>query len=170
MYSSGGTYAVSTYVDSSGTPQCPSESSTSPPPVPMAGQPWSPDRLTVDCAGAFRLCYTIKAGDASAPSPGDCVVGQSCVEAWYSNAGMTQELPPLPAWTGMDPACAAQFEATGGYGEMSVHGLSVECDPVDDGMGGDYVFNRVNYCPSSCNTDPSGPGCAGCMAGGSGSF
>jgi hypothetical protein len=67
-------------------------------------------------------------------------------------------------------ACATQFATTGGYGEMSVEGTSIECDDIGDGSGGRYVFNRVNYCPLSCNTNPSGPGCAGCMMGGSGSF
>ena len=47
---------------------------------------------------------------------------------------------------------------------------SVECDAIDDGSGGRYVFNRVNYCPNRCNSDPSGEGCEGCMMGGSGSF
>jgi hypothetical protein len=53
---------------------------------------------------------------------------------------------------------------------MSVTGLSVECDPVDDGICGEYVFNGVNYCPLSSGTTPSAPECVGCMMGGSGSF
>jgi hypothetical protein len=60
--------------------------------------------------------------------------------------------------------CAQKFNSTGGYGEMSVVGESVECNGVNK------VFNRVGYCPSSCNSNPSGPGCAGCSNGGSGSF
>ena len=83
---------------------------------------------------------------------------------------MTQELPDLPSWVGTDPTCAQQFRDSGGYGEMSVRGLSVECDPIDDGMGDPYVFNRVNYCPLRCSMDPTGPGCEGCMMGGSGIF
>jgi hypothetical protein len=60
--------------------------------------------------------------------------------------------------------CAQKFNSTGGYGEMSVVGESVECNGVNK------VFNRVGYCSSSCNSNPSGPGCAGCSNGGSGSF
>jgi len=167
-YSPGGVYAVSTYQDASGMPQCPSVGS-SPPPSPM-GPNWSTDTLNVDCQGHFRLCYTLKAGSAMSPSASDCTVAQSCTEDWYDTPGTVQTFPPLPSWVGADPACAAQFASTGGYGEMSVVGLSVACDEIDDGSGGAYVFNRVNYCPLSCNTDPTGPGCAGCMSGGSGSF
>jgi hypothetical protein len=43
-------------------------------------------------------------------------------------------------------------------------GTSIECDMVDK------VFGRVSYCSSTCNTNPSAPGCSGCGAGGSGSF
>jgi hypothetical protein len=32
------------------------------------------------------------------------------------------------------------------------------------------VFNRVNYCPLTCNTNPTDPACTNCMQGGSGSF
>jgi hypothetical protein len=162
------TYAVSTYI-SGGFASCPDDPG-GPPPRPQPGTTWSTNRLTVDCEGQFQLCYTLKAGNFDAPSAGDCVVARTCTEAWYSERDVTQELPPLPSWTGSDSACAARFESSGGYGEMSVIGLSVECDPVDDGTGGEYVFNRVNYCPTSCNVDPSAPECAGCMMGGSGTF
>ncbi|MFK7990543.1 MAG: hypothetical protein AB8I08_31265 [Sandaracinaceae bacterium] len=172
-YSSGrGIYAVSTYVASDGGARCPDlPTNASPPPAPQAGESWSANRLTVDCEGSFRLCYTLKAGDADAPTAGDCTVTEVCTdEIWYEERDVVQELPALPGWTSTDPACAQAFRDSGGYGEMSVVGRSVECDAIDDGSGGRYVFNRVNYCPTRCNTDPTGPGCESCMMGGSGSF
>jgi hypothetical protein len=127
--------------------------------------------LTVDCEGRFNLCYTLKAGDADAPSDSDCVVARVCTgDVWYSARDTEQELPPLPSWNSSDSACAERFATSGGYGEMSVLGLSIECDDVDDGSGGEFVFNRVNYCPLSCNSDPTGPECMSCMMGGSGMF
>ncbi|MBJ73361.1 MAG: hypothetical protein CMN31_18875 [Sandaracinus sp.] len=169
------TGAVSTFL-SGGAPSCPSISS-GPPFPPMPGTTWSTNRLTVDCEGRFELCYTLKAGDAESPSDADCVVARVCTETWYEERDATQELPELPAWntmTAAEHACARQFSESGGYGEMSVRGLSVECDPIDDGEGGEYVFNRVNYCPSACNEPPVPPEleeeCSRCMAGGSGSF
>lgn len=166
-YGSGQVYAVSTTVVG-GAAMCPSVPSTPPPPVPPGN--WSTDRLTVDCEGRFELCYTLRAGDFEAPSDTDCVLAETCVETWYAERDVTQELPPLPSWTSSDTACARQFRDSGGYGEMSVRGLSVECDAIDDGAGGRYVFNRVNYCPLSCNTMPDAPGCERCMMGGSGTF
>lgn len=139
-----------------------------PPPVP-AGT-WSPDTLTIDCAGQFKLCYTIKAGSVSDPKPDDCVIMQECIDVWYPEAGKEQKLPDLPSWSSTDTACAAKFVATHGYGEMSVIGQSIECDAVDDGAGHPYVFHRTDYCPPNCKTDPSAPGCQGCQTGGSGSF
>ncbi len=164
----GESYAVSTYISGS-TAACPSDPG-GPPPLPQPGTDWSTDRLTVDCEGQFQLCYTLKAGDATAPTASDCTVARTCTEAWYAERDTPQELPPLPSWAGTDSACATQFANGGGYGEMSVIGHSVECDDVDDGMGGEYVFNRVNYCPLSCNMTPTAPECAGCMMGGSGMF
>lgn len=164
-------YAVSTYVGEGGSAQCPDlPAGATPPPAPMAGTVWSTDRLTVDCAGRFRLCYTLKAGDAAAPTAADCVVAETCVETWYPEPDVVQELPPLPAWTSSDSACARAFRDTGGYGETSVVGLSIECDDISDGSGGRYVFNRADDCPIRCNTDPTLPECVGCMMGGSGSF
>jgi hypothetical protein len=172
-YGAGGgppTYAVSTYIDSAGNAQCPSSIGATPPPAPQPGTDWSTDSLTVDCAGQFHLCYTLRAGNAMTPHDTDCVVAETCVDTWYPTAGVMQTLPPLPSWTSTDSACAGSFASTGGYGEMSVQGFSIECDEVGDVGGGRYVFNRVNYCPLACNTDPTGPGCTGCMMGGSGSF
>ncbi|NOY94278.1 MAG: hypothetical protein GXP55_24130 [Deltaproteobacteria bacterium] len=169
-YGGRGVYAVSTYIAGAGA-QCPTlPASAAPPPTPEPGTDWSTDRLTVDCEGRFQLCYTLKAGNADTPSPSDCTVARVCTETWYTSRDMEQELPPLPSWTSSDAACARQFRDSGGYGEMSVTGLSVECDPIDDGSGGEYVFNRVNYCPADCASRPTAPECAGCMMGGSGGF
>jgi hypothetical protein len=168
-YSGGQTYAVSSYLVDGGV-NCPNVSDT-PPPTPQPGVPWSTDTLKVDCAGRFTLCYTIKAGSATNPQPSDCVVGKSCVSGDYPTANAVQPFPALPGWTGTDPTCAAQFEASGGYGEMSVQGLSEFCEGIgaDDG-GAPEVFNRVPYCPQSCQTDPTGAGCSGCQSAGSGTF
>src|SRR4029077_434048 len=118
------------------------------------------DTLKADCAGHFKLCYGLKAGTAATPKPGDCtLMAPVCTEADYTTPNVVQPYPDLAAWTGANVACAQQFAATGGYGEMSVIGESVRCDVVDDGKGNPFVFNRVQYCPLACNTNPSGPGC-----------
>ena len=153
--------AQSSYQDAQGNAQCAQGAPT---------QPWSKDTLTVDCAGHFKLCFELKAGSSSAPSASDCSVAKACVEADYPTANMAFPMPDLPSWTSTSTACATMFAASGGYGEMSVTGLSVDCDKVDDGSGNPYVFNRVQYCPLSCNTNPSGAGCQGCGQGGSGGF
>jgi hypothetical protein len=129
---------------------------------------WSEGTLQVECAGQFKLCYTMKAGRASAPKPADCVLMRSCIDVWYGDAGERQDLPALPGWVASDSACAQRFVDEGGYGEMSVIGLSAECDPVDDGHGDPYVFLRTGYCDSSCASTPEG--CGGCSSSGSGDF
>ena len=169
-YGSGGVYAVSTFVGAGGSAMCPTSISGTPPPSPEPGTVWSEDSLNVDCAGQFHLCYTLRAGSAMAPLDTDCVVAETCVDTWYPVAGVDQPLPPLPAWTSSDSACARAFRDSGGYGEMSVDGFSIECDDITDGSGERYVFNRVNYCPIRCNTMPTLPECMGCMMGGSGGF
>ena len=85
---------------------------------------------------------------------------------WLAN----RQNVPLPAWVSTNNACATQFNESGGYGEMSVRGLSAECDPIDDGSGDEYVFNRVNYCPGDCADRPTDPDCMSCGRGGSGTF
>lgn len=173
-YGGGAYYAVSTFVGSSGNAQCPTSLSSTPPPAPEPGVAWSGDSLTVDCAGRFNLCYTLRAGDFAAPSSSDCVVARVCTgDVWYPEAGAELVLPDLDGWSSSDSACATQFATTGGYGEMSVIGRSIECEEIDDGSGGEYVFNRVNYCPLACSTGgdvPDGVDCTACMMGGSGSF
>jgi len=169
-YGAGGVYAVSTFIGADTMAHCPTTIGSTPPPAPEPGSSWSTSRLTVDCAGRFRLCYTLRAGDADAPLATDCMVAETCVDTYYPTPDVAQELPVLPAWSSSDGACARAFRDTGGYGEMSVLGLSIECDEIDDGTGGRYVFNRVNYCPLRCNTMPTLPECVGCMMGGSGGF
>jgi len=168
-----GTYsAVATWMDSGGKAHCPGlpDPLPQPPVSPEPGQPWSQNSLNVDCAGQFELCLTIKAGDAGNPKPSDCVIARSCVEVWYPKQDVTQSLPPLPAWTAQDTACATQLANGGGYLEMSVLGKSIECDAVDDGKGGARVFLRRSYCPLKCAKSPSLPECQACANGGSGEF
>jgi hypothetical protein len=165
-----GTYAVATYLDTTGQARCPTKISASPPPAPEPGKPFSPNRLTVDCQGQFKLCFRLRAGDENAPLDTDCQLAETCVDAWYPEKNMTLELPPLPSWNSKDSACAKKFVDSGGYAEMTVQGLSVECDPIDNGSGKAYVFHSVGYCPLICNTEPSRPECANCGNGTSGGF
>jgi len=150
---------VSEGISTNLTGQCPSD-------FTMAPADWSTNTLTVDCAGTFTLCYTIKAGDGKNPKPTDCVVGKSCVTAAYSMVNQPQALAQLPGWItdSSMTACAQKFYDTGGYGEMSVDGESNECEMVKK------VFQHITYCPLACNTNPSGPGCVGCSNGAGGTF
>jgi len=142
--------------------------SMSPPPKPP--QDWNTSTLSGDCAGQFKLCYTMKAGAAATPKSDDCVVMTSCVDVWYGQAGKDQPLPNLPGWTSSDASCSKKFIELGGYGEMSVLGKSMECDAVDDGHGQPYVFKRTSYCPPTCSATPTRPECMACSIGGSGQF
>ena len=139
-----------------------------PPPAPSAA--WSKSTLNVECAGQFKLCYTIRAGKASDPKSDDCKVMQSCVDVWYEKAGQTQTLPDLAGWASKDNACVKRFVESGGYGEMSVQGRSAECDPVDDGHGQAYVFRRTSYCGTECGEKPDSDGCRDCSVSGAGNF
>lgn len=168
-YPGGQVYAVSTYIDGMGHAQCPAMPG-GPPPMPQPGTNFSTNFLTVDCTGRFRLCFTIKAGDPAHPMASDCTVSQSCTEGWYATPGARQAMPPLPAWVSSDPACAGRFTMNGGYGEMTVVGLSSECQSIDNGSGQPYAFLRVPYCPTRCSSMPSLPECAMCRNGGSGRF
>ena len=142
-------------------PACPADANSAP------AQAWSANRITVDCTGFFKLCYSLKAGNGRAPQPTDCEVVKVCTEAYYPTANVEFEMPPLPSWLANSPAsvtCAEQFVASGGYGEMSVVGESDECDKVDKS------FNWITYCPLSCNGPNPPPECANCVAGGGGDF
>lgn len=130
-------------------------------------EPFSPNTVTADCTGHFKLCYTLRAGDVKNPQAGDCIMASVCTESDLTQKGAPIRFPPLPSWvtkTEAQRACAQQFAATGGYGEMSVDGTSVTCDAVKS------LFLRVGYCKLSCNTTPTDPACVGCMNGGSGTF
>ncbi len=179
-------YPVSTVTDGSGSnslpvgqSDCPKipQATPAPPPLPASG--WTTDTLKVDCAGHFKVCYQIRAGDIKNPTAGDCpIMDKICVEADYLQENVEQAFPPLGAWTTTPAssaayvACAAKFRATGGYGEMTVLGQSVLCDEVDDGSGGAFVFNRVQYCPTKCEggMNPTDPECVNCKQDGSGEF
>ena len=167
------TYAVSTAVDGMGVSKCPDVPQGQPAgPVTNPNPVWSTDTLKVDCAGKFKLCYELKAGDFDNPKPTDCSLAKVCVEADYLKENVEQPFPDLGRWNSSDTACAYKWEQSGGYGEMTVIGESVRCDKVDDGNGQPYVFNRVRYCPKLCR-DPANAGlpeCANCQQSGSGTF
>ncbi len=143
-----------------------------PAPPPFPGANWSENTLTVDCAGQFRLCFAIKAGDIEHVQTDDCIVMQHCVDVWYPEPGVAQQLPPIPAWVSTDGACAARFDPSRGigYGEMTVVGETIECDAVDDGAGNPYVIHRTKYCDQSCQQTPAAPHCSSCGTGASGMF
>jgi hypothetical protein len=140
------------------------------PPVGVAPSGiWSTDTLKVDCAGTFKLCFKIKAGDYNNPQPTDCELGEVCVDAEYTTPNVEQKLPDLVTWAGKDPACSKKWEhdtpntVSPGYGEMVVRGKSFTCDAIDDGNGNDFVFHRVQYCPSICR-DPAHATDAACVS------
>lgn len=139
---------------------------------------WSTDTLKVDCAGTFQLKYRIRQGNFDAPNAAtDCVLGEvELPAAYYPTPNVEMTWPNLPAWIGNDAACAKKWDdisKTGvspGYGEMIVKGESVLCDKIDDGSGGDFIFNRIKYCPSTCNANPTAPECVACQTSGQGQF
>lgn len=137
---------------------------------PMPETAWSDNRLTVDCAGQFNLCFTLKGGRVDDPQDSDCVLAELCVDVWYPEPNQALELPELPAWNSEDSACGQRFVEVGGYAEMSVQGVSVDCEEVGDGNGGRRVFHRNGYCPLECKDNPDAPGCESCVTGGSGEF
>ena len=148
---------------------------------------WSSDTLQVDCEGTFKLCFKVRAGDFKNPKADDCVLGEACVDTFYSKRKELQKLADLPAWTGKNSACAKKWEdptvtpptQSPGYGEMIVKGESITCDKIDDGSGGDFVFHRVQYCPRVCrpgNSESAGgyqpnlQACKDCQLAGTGDF
>jgi hypothetical protein len=160
FYTDGSTSGAISTIQNGTQIACPSSFTSAP------TDPWSTDTLSADCTGSFNLCYTIKAGNGMSPQPNDCIVAQVCSASYYMTANAVQTWPPLPGWIS-DPsasACVAQFQASGGYGQMSVDGQSDQCELIDE------VFQTVTYCPTACN-DPNPPAmCAMCQAGGGGSF
>jgi hypothetical protein len=178
LWNSGGQYAFSTVLENGKSTNCGKDAK----PIPPAGTAppgiWSTNTLKVDCAGTFRLCFRIRAGNYSAPNPNDCVLGEVCTDAQYDQANVEQTLPDLPTWAGKDTACAQKWEVdtpanvSPGYGEMIVKGQTVRCDAIDDGSGNDYVFHRVQYCPRMCRDEANAnaPECVACQLAGKGSF
>lgn len=130
---------------------------------------WGRSVLNVDCAGRFELCYMIKAGRVDEPADDDCVVTRQCFDIWYEEAGTDLSID-VPGWASEDGACGREFRERGGYGEMSVRGLSVECDDIDDGQGGPLVFFRTGYCRADCDQTPDDPACRKCATDGEGGF
>lgn len=140
------------------------------PPNTKPATPWSENTLKVDCAGHFKLCYSLKAGDAKNPKASDCSLMTVCTEDDYVTAGTEQAFPKLPGWVSNDAACVDKILAGSPiYGEMTVEGESVLCDDISD-SGKPLVFNRVAYCPMDCAERPNDTDCKNCGNGGSGSF
>lgn len=164
--------AVSTILNGN-VAQCPAQN----PPTAAPAQAWSTNTLNVDCAGHFKLCLRIRQGVFETPGASDCILGEVCSESDYTTANVEQAWPDLPGWLGADKACAKKWNDTpnntsAGYAEMIVKGQSVRCDAIDDGNGGDLVFNRVKYCPRSCNeaANQNLPECVSCQVSGQGQF
>jgi hypothetical protein len=133
---------------------------------PQGGKdPWSSDSITSDCAGHFKLCYALKAGDINKPETG-CTIATTCVEAEYPMAGVDMPLPPLPGWIGTDTACMTKFMNDGGWADMTVIGTSYGCDKIDDGANAPVVFFRQPYCPLVCADHPDKPECKECTSDG----
>ena len=174
-------YAMSTIPKAGGGYECPYQVTPPtpeiPPPYAAPSQVWSTDTLNVDCEGHFRLCFRIRAGDFKNPQASDCILGEVCAESDYVKKNVEQAWPDLPGWVGADNACAKKWETTDqnispGYGEMIVKGQSILCDNIDDGKGGDLVFNRVEYCPRICRdaANKDLPACKACQTSGQGQF
>lgn len=157
------------YMASSSNGQCESVS-TLPPPVPKGV--FSEDTLQVDCEGHFKLAFAIKAGDVANPKASDCTVMKVTTEGDYPSKNQVKKFPDLPPWSATDLACTKKYYETGGYGEFSVIGKSWLCENIDNGSGGEYVFQRFAYCPMKC-ADPANattPECVACKSGLSGKF
>ncbi|MBX3219923.1 MAG: hypothetical protein KF795_05340 [Labilithrix sp.] len=175
---SAGYYAYSTVLDNGQATNCGFDSKPIPPPGQAPSGIWSTNTLKVDCAGEFRLCFRIRAGNYEQPKADDCILGEVCTDAVYNEPNVEQALPDLKTWAGKDNACAKKWESdtpanvSPGYGEMIVKGQTVRCDAIDDGAGQDYVFHRVQYCARSCRNpaNANNPECVECQLAGKGSF
>ncbi|HEX3696283.1 MAG TPA: hypothetical protein VH374_12950 [Polyangia bacterium] len=150
---------VTSTVTSGGASMCPDPAATTLP-------SWSTDTLTTDCPGRYHLCITLKAGNGKTPANDDCTVVQDCADGDYTTATQAQTWAGLPGWK-IDPAnlaCAQKFQDQGGYAQLTATGTATNCGAVTRALG------TITYCPLSCQSDPTGPGCTTCVAGGSGSF
>jgi hypothetical protein len=151
---------------------CPMFSGTASTPPDKPPGPWATTKLKVDCTGHFKLCYELKAGDFKNPLPTDCSLVKTCTEGDYAMENVVQDFGSLDSWVSPNKDCATAWRANGGYGEMTVVGESTRCEPIDDGMGNSFVFNRIQYCPSKCENgaNPTDPQCMSCKQDGSGQF
>ncbi len=158
--SNGVLLAVLSTQTSGGLAVCPADLSVKP------TAPWSTDTLTTNCAGHFRLCLAIKAGDPKGPKASDCVVAQPCAEGDFSTPNVKQTWTPLEGWIASDAgvACAKDLRDNGGYGEMSVSGAANGCASFSK------VLGHYTYCPSACAQGLDAGNCMGCVAGGTGNF
>ncbi len=172
-----GYYAYSTVLDSGKATYCGPDGPIAPEGTAPPGI-WSTNTLTVDCAGHFKLCFRIRAGDYDHPKADDCILGEVCTDADYKEANVEQQLPDLPTWAGKDNACAKKWESdtpenvSPGYGEMVVKGETVRCEAINDGNGNEFVFHRVQYCARSCRNpaNANNPECVQCQLAGKGKF
>lgn len=139
---------------------CPPNPSDPAPPKGVPAQPWSTNTVKIDCEGHFKLCFTIKGGDAANPKPTDCTLGKVCTEGDYLQKNVEQAFPDLPGWFSDDDQCAKDALAGGPlYFEMSVNGNSFACDEVGSASN-PLVFNRKPYCKigdTSCQNQASAP-------------
>ena len=119
-----------------------------------------------DCAGHYKLCVTLKTGDANNPQAADCAIVSTCAEGDYSTAGQAQSWPALPGWSTprAQLGCAQQFQDHGGYGELRGEGTALGCGQVG------RVFTRIRYCPLTCRSMPNGVGCTDRFSANNGSF
>lgn len=157
--------------------ECPKP--TNPQPAPPGT--WTANTLKVDCAGEFELCYELKAGAyvalPGAADPNDCSLAKVCTKGFYEKEDVEQPFPDLPTFAlggapgSAQDTCIQKWNAGGGYGEMTVKGLSVRCDDISD-ANKPFVFNRVKYCPPKCRggANTTDPECKDCLTGGSGTF
>jgi hypothetical protein len=153
-----GDFVYSAKLDGMGGIDCNQEN---PGPTPYPGN-WSNSTLRVDCAGQFTLCFTIKAGDANNRKASDCVLAEKCIDVWYPEEGVEQELEPLAHWASDDEECGKVFRERSGYGEMTVMGTTVECDSIEDN-GDPLLILITDYCPppapgeeQTCGTGSAG--------------
>ncbi len=122
---------------------------------------WSPNTLTADCAGKFKLCFRVRAGDYNAPNGNDCILGESCIDADYQVPKVEQKMPDLQPWAGTDAACSKKWEkdtpenVSPGYGEMIVRGKTVQCQEIDDGKGSDANGSRIAVDASGIRSSPA---------------
>ena len=126
--------------------------------TPTAANIWAHDTVTADCAGRFKLCYTLKAGDVMNPKTTDCIVQTVCTRATTRRstrrrpgrrcrAGPRRRRRHRARWRSSPPAATEK---------SSVSGETLTCDQLAN-----HVFQRVTYCAQ---------GAPNCSSGGGGQF